>query len=125
MAGQTLKFRNSDGILHNVHGQPKENREFNIGMPGTVLESDTTLSRPEAVFPIKCDVHPWMSTYVAVMAHPFFAVSDGSGSFRIEGLPAGTYELEAWHQKLGTGTVSVTVGEGETGAAEFTFEAPG
>ncbi len=124
LAGQTLLFRNSDGLLHNVHGLPKENREFNMGMPPAVTESEMTLKRPEPVFPIKCDVHPWMRTYVAVMAHPFFAVTDTSGEFQIEGLPAGAYDVEAWHEKLGTHTASVTVGDGETGTADFTFTVP-
>ncbi len=125
VAGQTLLFKNSDGILHNVHGLPKENREFNIGMPATVTESETTLSRPEPVFPVKCDVHPWMKSYVAVLSHPYFATTDETGAFRIEGLPAGTYEVEAWHEKLGVTTASITVGDGETGTAAFTFQAPG
>ena len=124
VAGQTLQFRNSDGLLHNVHGLPKENREFNLGMPPTVAESNMTLNRPEPVFPVKCDVHPWMRSYVAVLAHPFFAVTGESGEYRIEGLPAGTYELEAWHEKLGVQTTSLTVAEGETGAADFSFGVP-
>jgi plastocyanin len=125
LAGQTLQFQNSDGLLHNVHGRPEANREFNMGMPPTLTEAETTLSRPEPMFPVKCDVHPWMQAYVAVMAHPFFAVSDASGEYRIEGLPAGEYELEAWHERLGTRTATVTVGDGETASADFTFSVPG
>jgi len=124
LAGQTLQFRNSDGILHNVHGLPKENREFNIGMPPAVTETDTTLTRPEPVFPVKCDVHPWMRSFVAVMSHPFFAVSDTTGTFQIENLPAGTWEIEAWHERLGFQEGSITVGDGETGSVDFTFAAP-
>ncbi len=124
VAGQTLQFRNSDGLLHNVHGLPKENREFNVGMPPTVAEREMTLSRPEPVFPVKCDVHPWMRSYVAVLAHPFFAVTGASGEYRIEGLPAGTYELEAWHEKLGVQTTSLTVADDETGTADFSFGVP-
>lgn len=124
LAGQKLQFKNSDGLLHNVHGLPKENREFNIGMPGTLPASEVPLDKPEPLFKVKCDVHPWMHTYVAVMSHPFFAVTDESGGFRIEGLPAGTYEIEAWHEKLGTRTAEVTVGDGETGTAQLTFSVP-
>ncbi len=124
LAGQTLQFKNSDGILHNVHGLPKENREFNMGMPPTLTAAETTFNRPEPLFPVKCDVHPWMRSYVAVMTHPFFAVTDPSGEFRIAGLPAGTWELEAWHEKLGVQTASVTVGDGETGSADFAFAVP-
>ena len=123
-AGQTLQFRNSDGLLHNVHGLPKENREFNIGMPPTVTETETKFNKPEPVFRVKCDVHPWMLSYVAVMTHPYFAVTDTSGEFRIEGLPAGTWEIEAWHERLGTHTASVTVADDETGTANFAFTVP-
>lgn len=124
-AGQTLQFRNSDGILHNVHGLPEENREFNMGMPPTLTEADVTLTRPEPVFPVKCDVHPWMLSYVAVLEHPYFAVSDESGTFEISGLPAGTYEIDAWHEKLGSRSGSVTVGDGEAGTVDFSFAPPG
>ncbi|MCB1037296.1 MAG: carboxypeptidase regulatory-like domain-containing protein [Acidobacteria bacterium] len=124
MVGQPLQFKNSDGILHNVHGLPKENREFNIGMPPTVTEKDQTFNKPEPFFPVKCDVHPWMRSFVAVMTHPFFAVTGPDGAFSIEGLPAGTYDLEAWHEKLGTQTTSLTVADGESATADFSFSAP-
>jgi len=123
MAGQELLFKNSDGILHNVHGLPKANREFNIGMPPAVTEKGQTLNKPEAVFPVKCDVHPWMKSYVAVMTHPYFGVSAKDGSFKIDGVPAGTYEIEAWHERLGTQTAKVTVGDGAA-SADFTFKVP-
>jgi hypothetical protein len=66
-------------------------------------------------------VHGWMHASVGVMSHPFFATSGEDGSFTIKGLPAGTYELEAWHEKLGTQTMKVTVTENGTATAEFTF----
>lgn len=124
MAGQPIQFRNSDGILHNVHGLPKENREFNIGMPPTLTEKETVLNKPEPFFPVKCDVHPWMRSYVAVMTHPYFAVSGEDGGFEISNLPAGSYEIEAWHEKLGTQTATITVGDGETGSTDFSFSVP-
>ena len=123
MVGQDLKFRNSDGILHNVHGLPDANREFNIGMPPTLKEKNTSFSKPEPVFPVKCDVHPWMKSYVAVMTHPFFAVSDGNGGFTIDGLADGTYEVVAWHEKLGTQTGSATV-SGGSATVNFSFKKP-
>lgn len=121
--GQQLLFKNSDGILHNVHGLPKANREFNIGMPPTLLEKAVTLNEPE-LFDVKCDVHPWMKAYVAVMTHPYFDVTDGDGAFTIDGLPAGTYTIEAWHERLGTQTAEVTVPASGSATANFSFKVP-
>ncbi len=124
MVGQTLKFKNSDGVLHNVHGQPTVNREFNVGMPPTVTESDKSFNKPEPIFPVKCDVHPWMKAYAAVMTHPYFAVTGKDGQFKIDNLPAGTYEIEAWHERLGTQTAQVTVTEGGAATSNFSFKVP-
>ncbi len=123
MVGQVLKFKNSDGILHNVHGLPKENREFNIGMPGSLREKDQVLNKPEPLFKVKCDVHPWMSSYVAVMEHPFFDVTGTDGAYEIANLPAGDYEVEIWHERLGTKTAKVTVGDGAA-TVDFTMTVP-
>jgi plastocyanin len=126
LQGQQLVFLNSDGLLHNVHGTPSANREFNLGMPASVKQASppSTLNTPEPMFPVKCDVHPWMQSYVAVMEHPFFAVTDTDGAFEIAGLPAGEYQVEAWHEKLGTRTGSVTVEDGGTGTVDFQFDVP-
>jgi plastocyanin len=123
LVGQKLQFKNSDGILHNVHGLPKVNREFNIGMPPTLKEKSVELGNPEPLFKVKCDVHPWMNAYVAVMGHPFFAVTGADGKYEIDGLPAGTYEIELWHERLGTRTESVTVGDGAA-TLDYAFKTP-
>jgi plastocyanin len=125
MVGQPYRILNSDGILHNIHTLPKINKSFNQGMPATLKETTTTFAKPEAVFHIKCDVHPWMSAYMAVFTHPFFSVTSTDGKFTIPGLDPGTYEITAWHEKLGTQTASVTVGANETKTQDFKFTTPG
>jgi plastocyanin len=124
MVGQPYRILNSDGILHNIHTLPKINRSFNQGMPASMKETTTKFDKPEAVFHIKCDVHPWMSAYIAVFTHPFFSVTATEGKFTISGLDPGTYEITAWHEKLGTQTASVTVGANETKTQNFKFTTP-
>lgn len=118
--GQTLVIRNSDQTLHNVHALPEKNPEFNQGQPFANMELEKKFSEPEVMIRFKCDVHPWMGAYVAVLEHPFFAVSEADGSFTIANLPAGDYVLEAWHAKLGTQTQNVSVGA--DGAVDVAFE---
>lgn len=123
-SGQPVKILNPDGTLHNVHAMSKVNAEFNLAMPQFRQETTKVFDKEEFMFPIKCDVHPWMLAWVAVMPHPYFAVTKEDGKFTIENLPAGTYEVEAWHEKLGTQKSSITVAEGETKEADFTFSRP-
>jgi hypothetical protein len=124
MVGQAYRILNSDGILHNVHALPKINRGFNQPMPGNMKEATKTFDKPEHMFPIKCDVHPWMSAYVGVFTHPFFSVTKTDGKFTISGLDPGTYEITAWHEVLGVQTATVTVGANETKTQNFKFSTP-
>ena len=124
MVGQAYKILNSDGILHNVHALPKINPGFNQPMPPTMKEKSVTFAKPEPVFQIKCDVHPWMIAYLGVFTHPFFSATGTDGKFTISGLDAGTYEITAWHERLGTQKASVTVGANETKAQNFKFAMP-
>ena len=124
MVGQPYKILNSDGILHNIHTLPKVNPAFNLGMPATVKEMSTTFTKDESVFQVKCDVHPWMSAYIGVYNHPFFSVTGTDGKFTISGLDPGTYELTAWHERLGMQTATVTVAANETKTQAFKFAVP-
>ena len=121
MVGQTLVIRNSDPTLHNVHAMAKKNEEFNQGQPFQDMEIEKTFDTPEVMVPFKCDVHPWMSSYLGVLDHPFFAVTGADGSFSIDGLPAGSYEVEAWHEELGARTLTVEVAADGSAQAEFDF----
>ena len=124
MVGQTYRILNNDGILHNIHTLPKVNAAFNRGQPATVKEMTTTFGKPENVFQVKCDVHPWMSAYIGVFTHPFFAVTGADGKFSLPNLDAGTYEITAWHERLGTQSASITVAANETKAQNFKFAVP-
>jgi plastocyanin len=124
MVGQPFKVLNSDGVLHNVHALPKVNKPFNMAMPPTRKEATESFAKEEGMFVVKCDVHPWMQSYIGVFSHPFFAVTGTDGKFTIANLPAGTYEVEAWHEKLGTQKTSVTVGASDTKSAAFKFSPP-
>ena len=101
LVGQGVNFRNTDPMLHNVHGLPFANKEFNFGQS----EGSNTLVKftvPEMPVKVKCDVHPWMATFICVMDHPYFAVTDATGKFELPPLPAGTYTLGVWHEGLQT-----------------------
>jgi plastocyanin len=127
MVGQAYRILNSDGILHNVHALPNINTQFNQPMPPTMKEKTVTFPKPEPIFQIKCDVHPWMTAYIGVFTHPFFSATGTDGKFTISGLDAGTYEITAWHERLGPRegqTASVTVGASDTKTQNFKFVMP-
>ncbi len=87
-AGQDLLIKNSDATLHNIHSIPKKNKEFNFAMPKVVKEKKAKFDSSEDPFYIKCDVHPWMKTWVLVSDHPYYAVTDSNGDYEIKNVPA-------------------------------------
>src|SRR5216110_1349407 len=122
LVGQALSIKNSDGILHNIKAKGTKNRPFNISQP-SVMSSDRTFTAPEVMVPLECNVHGWMHAWLAVLPHPFFSVTGSDGAFTIKGLPPGTYTVEAWQEKYGTQTATVTVAGSETKTADFSFAA--
>ena len=112
--GQTVTIKNSDPILHNVHGYKGPTTLFNqaqiIGGAPIIKQ----LPAVGEVIKLKCDIHPWMAAYVVVTDNPFFAVSDGDGNFTIKDLPAGTYTIDAWHEHFGSKQLQVAVEAGKT-----------
>jgi len=123
--GQPLQIVNSDPTLHNIHAIPKANAEFNNGQPIQGMKMNHTFTKQEVMVPFKCDVHGWMNAYVGVLDHPYFAVTGNDGKFELKDVPAGTYTIEAWHEKLGPMTQSVTLGEKESKDANFSFKMTG
>jgi hypothetical protein len=123
VTGQNIEILNSDPTLHNIHSLPEKNEAFNLGMPVQGMKYTKKFDKPEVMVRIKCDVHGWMSAFCGVVAHPFFAVTAADGTYTIKNLPAGTYTIEAWHEKFGTQTQQVTVGATDSKAVPFTFKA--
>ncbi len=123
MVGQEIIFLNQDSTLHNIHAYPKNAKGFNLGLPLVGMKQTRKISAPEVMVPLKCDVHPWMQGYLGVLPHPYFQVTGADGSFDLRSLPPGTYVIEAWHEKLGAQTQTVTLGPQETKEIEFKYSA--
>ena len=119
---QPLEVMNSDNTLHNVHAMAETNREFNQGQHIVGMKNTVAFTAPEVMIPFKCDVHAWMSAYVGVVDHPFFAVSGSGGKFDLKAVPPGTYTIEAVHEKLGRQTQTVTLGDKDAKDITFTFK---
>jgi hypothetical protein len=115
--GQPLVLANSDPILHNVHS----GFAFNVPLPTAGARSTRKFTRAEIMSPIRCDIHQWMHAYAGVVPHPFYAVTDADGRFTIAGLPAGTYTIEVWHERLGTKTATVMVRDGASATTTITY----
>jgi plastocyanin len=109
VAGQKMKVKNSDPLMHNVHPTPKNNKEANFAQPVKGQVNEVTFDKPEVLMRVKCDVHQWMFAYIGVVDHPYFAVTDKDGNFKISNLPPGKYTIEAYHLKAGTATQELQV----------------
>jgi plastocyanin len=122
MVGQTLNVRNSDNMLHNVHLLPFNNREENIAQPVKGQVNAVKFTASEVMVNIKCDVHGWMRTYAGVLEHPFYAVTDATGKFTIQGLPPGKYTLGVWQERCKPAELEIEVKAGETKVPDVTLD---
>ncbi len=120
-AAQHMKVINDDQTSHNIHPQPTKNQEWNKSQPPGSPPFDVTWANEEIAIPVKCNIHPWMHGYIAVVKGPF-GVSDENGSFSLN-LPPGSYTLTAWQETYGAQTQAVTVAAGKPATANFTFKA--
>jgi plastocyanin len=121
--GQPIEIKNSDATLHNVHAMPSVNGQFNEGQPVQGMTSTKKFDKVEMKpFRIKCDVHGWMKSYMAVLPHSYHNISQANGTFSIANLPPGNYTVVAWHEKFGEQEQQVTVGAKETKQVTFTFK---
>jgi plastocyanin len=107
-AGSTVDVLNSDGILHNIHTTSTANPSQNQAQPKFKPKIQIKVEKPETIA-VKCDVHGWMSGYWISMEHPYVAVTDANGAFKIADLPPGDYQVELWQEKLGKKTVPASV----------------
>lgn len=122
MTNQPLSVVNSDMTTHNIHPVPKNNREWNESQPPGSMPIMQSFAREEVSVPVKCNVHPWMKAYIAVIGTPYFAVTGKDGSFEIKNVPPGTYTVSAWHETYGTQEQMVTVAAKESKAVTLTFK---
>lgn len=117
-AGAMLEILNNDGILHNVHTTGSANPPLNIAQPKFKKKIAQKFDKPE---PIKfdCDVHSWMRAWAVVAEHPYYAVTDENGAFKLADVPPGTYQLKVWHESLEAQVKPVTVKEKGTNQVDF------
>ena len=123
MVGQPMKVANEDDCNHNVHSLAQNNDQFNFAQPTKDPGKDVDPAKDAEIFPVKCDVHSWMSAWVAVFDHPYFAVTGDDGTYSIDtaGLPDGDYTLTFWQEKYGPQDVKVTVKD-HKGKADCSFK---
>jgi plastocyanin len=121
--GQGLTVTNSDMTTHNIHPVPKNNREWNESQPPGATPIMQTFAREEVAIPVKCNVHPWMKSYFAVLGSPYFQVTGKDGSYTIANVPPGTYTVTAWHELYGTTTQMVTEGPSEKKTVDLSVKA--
>jgi plastocyanin len=118
--GQTLIIKNDDSTLHNVHSISKL-YHFDQAQPTAGLTLDVPLKAEEVVLHVKCNVHPWMTGFIGIVNSPYFAVSDDTGKFKIENVPAGKQTIEVWQERYGPLSQTVEVKPGTTVTADFSY----
>jgi len=119
--GQRLEVRNDDDLLHNVHSLSRVGNDFNVSEPKQGMVQQFRFINEEIMLRLKCDIHSWMTAYIAVVNHPYFDVSDAAGTFKIENVPVGTYVVQAWHERYGGVTKTVEVRAGKISAVESVY----
>jgi hypothetical protein len=121
---EKLEIINSDPILHNTHAFLGTATVFNLALPLQNQTIPKRMKRP-GVLSVKCDAgHTWMSAYVVVVESPYCSLTDESGSFEITDIPPGTYQVKAWHEKLGTEVREIVIEGGKTTTASFSALSP-
>jgi len=120
--GQPLRVLSSDNVLHVVHALPFTNKEFNVGLPNAGMDVERTFTAPEVMLKIKCDVHPWMASWIGVMDHPYFSITNELGSYVIRDLPPGKFTVEVWHEQYVSVAREVQIPPGGDVALDFVLD---
>ena len=120
--GQEIKISNGDPFSHNIHPIAKINREWNKIQPAGTPPFSYAYDREEFI-PVKCNIHPWMQGYFAVLRTSHFAVTGEDGRFTLPDLPPGHYTVTAWHETYGTQIQEVTITGGDSQTINFVFTA--
>ncbi|MFQ5848624.1 MAG: carboxypeptidase regulatory-like domain-containing protein [Candidatus Methylomirabilales bacterium] len=123
--GSRLAVVNRDPVLHNTHGFQGGRSTFNVALPR--YRRDRPVFEPLAepgILEVMCDVHDWMNGWVAVLAHPYFALTGAAGTYTITDIPPGTYTVTAWHEQLGKQQARVTIPPTGRARLDFTFTPP-
>lgn len=123
MIGQRLILEDDDALPHAIHSiNCATTPTFNSPVMTTARRSIDPFAAVDT-FQIGCEIHPWMRGWVRVFDHPYFDVTRSDGTFLIKDLPAGTYQLHAWHETLGEQEKTITVNGGEPLSIDFSFAA--
>ncbi|MGH7893553.1 MAG: cupredoxin domain-containing protein [Candidatus Binatia bacterium] len=121
---ETVKFVNSDPLLHNVHGTPKASSAWNVSLARKGAEREIRIAKPEVMVSVRCDLHPWMQGWIGVVDHPYFAVTGPDGAFTLTDVPPGDYTLGVWHERLGVRETRVSLPPKGAATTTFTLTAP-
>lgn len=122
-AGTTIDIKNSDAVTHNVHTYPEENSAINKAQPPslTIISIPTEFGEEDPM-KVSCDYHGWMSSWVGIFEHPYFAVTGDDGTFSLDNVPAGAYEVKAWQEDVGELVQLVDVKAGAATTLDFQFK---
>ncbi len=123
--GTSVDIHNSDPILHNVHATMNGSATiFNLALPVQGFRMRRRLDDPGLVS-LKCDAgHTWMSGYIVVQEHPYYALTTPQGAYLIGDIPAGEYRLRTWHEWLGESEVQVLIEAGTTTTVDLELAPP-
>jgi plastocyanin len=113
--GTTVDFPNSDRIYHNVFSLSKT-EPFDLGRYATGRSKQVRFDRA-GIVRVFCEIHSHMSAFILVFSHPFFAMTDAEGRYRIDNVPPGNYAVIAWNEGVSSDPSPVAVPNG--GVAEL------